>query len=481
MITFAYDQNGEKIRQPSFSGQRAECPICKGTLIGKCGEINVWHWAHEDGTECDTWKEFQNKQTKWHLDWKAKFPLDWQEVRVEEDGKIHIADIKTSSGLVIEFQNSSISTFTIRERENFYKNMIWVVNAKNFNITKKSEVKSSLRNVDDKTSYYLDELQDYYAKEVEQIENELNINKWEIDEMTSLIADKIKTLFRLKKTNKEAYIADEIKRVENSSSLSSVFIENIKIKKQYLQTFENIKKLQNEIDSCEKELLEINKFKDFIIDNKTFKIVKYEQISPQNFHVARAISKENRNALFPEIKEFKTELNFRYFSAHKNKYDFFVDPTSKINFCKDGIEDRKKSIESIEHSQMMLKQSIANECERELKYKIEKIEKEIKNLNKERSELISKNKIREEQQANIYEIRDKNIREEKRKINENRFKIMREKKGLYRFIWKHERKSWKEASKKIYLDFEDDYLYELVGERQLKRIEVIPFLEQYLK
>jgi hypothetical protein len=43
------------------------------------------------------------------------------------DGTRHVADIKTDTGLVVEFQRSHLSTVERREREAFYDDMIWVV------------------------------------------------------------------------------------------------------------------------------------------------------------------------------------------------------------------------------------------------------------------------------------------------------------------------------------------------------------------
>jgi hypothetical protein len=45
---------------------------------------------------------------------------------------IHRADIVTPSGLVIELQHSSIPVDEITERERFYQNMIWLIDAESF-------------------------------------------------------------------------------------------------------------------------------------------------------------------------------------------------------------------------------------------------------------------------------------------------------------------------------------------------------------
>ncbi len=44
----------------------------------------------------------------------------------------HRADVRTPTGLVIEFQNSPITPEDILERERFYGRMLWVFNAAEF-------------------------------------------------------------------------------------------------------------------------------------------------------------------------------------------------------------------------------------------------------------------------------------------------------------------------------------------------------------
>lgn len=106
--------------------QNAICPICRNNVIAKCGNINIHHWAHKSKTECDNWWE---NETSWHRNWKNNFPDDWQEyvMHGSVNSEKHVADIKTSNNLVIEFQHSSIKPEERVARENFYRNMIWVV------------------------------------------------------------------------------------------------------------------------------------------------------------------------------------------------------------------------------------------------------------------------------------------------------------------------------------------------------------------
>jgi hypothetical protein len=51
---------------------------------------------------------------------------------VAPDGEIHRADIKTPTGIVVEIQHSSISDEERSSREEFYKNIVWVIDGRGF-------------------------------------------------------------------------------------------------------------------------------------------------------------------------------------------------------------------------------------------------------------------------------------------------------------------------------------------------------------
>lgn len=109
--------------QPSLSGK---CPVCDQAMIAKCGEVNIWHWAHKGRRACDPWWE---NETEWHRAWKGQFPESWQEIVHQADsGEKHIADVKTGHGWVIEFQHSYLKPEERRSRDAFYPKLAWVVN-----------------------------------------------------------------------------------------------------------------------------------------------------------------------------------------------------------------------------------------------------------------------------------------------------------------------------------------------------------------
>lgn len=123
IMRFAYVDGIKKEAEPKLEGV---CPVCGEAVIAKCGKVKVNHWAHKAKTECDKWWE---SETTWHRMWKDYFSKEWQEVIMynEETGEKHIADVRTQHGITIEFQHSFIQDEERKSREDFYKNLFWVV------------------------------------------------------------------------------------------------------------------------------------------------------------------------------------------------------------------------------------------------------------------------------------------------------------------------------------------------------------------
>lgn len=114
------------VRTEPAKGLKGTCPVCGSDVIAKCGDVKVHHWAHKGSRNCDPWWE---NETEWHRAWKDNFDTNWQEIILLDQitGEKHIADVRTAHGLVIEFQHSHIEPYERKKREDFYKNMIWVV------------------------------------------------------------------------------------------------------------------------------------------------------------------------------------------------------------------------------------------------------------------------------------------------------------------------------------------------------------------
>jgi competence protein CoiA len=113
------------IRQEATTGSRGTCPGCGSSTLAKCGLKRLHHWAHVTTAVCDRWWE---PETEWHRAWKNLFPTEWQEIHHRAaDGEVHIADVRTGSGTVVEFQHSAITPQERGSREAFYDPMIWIV------------------------------------------------------------------------------------------------------------------------------------------------------------------------------------------------------------------------------------------------------------------------------------------------------------------------------------------------------------------
>ncbi|WP_285008251.1 competence protein [Pedobacter faecalis] len=87
-------------------------------------------------------------ESAWHKGWKDLFPESYREVSFPDKllGDLHRADIFTSCGTTLEFQNSPISLDELRSREAFYPKLVWVLNGKKF---KGFKILKHLPDVDD--------------------------------------------------------------------------------------------------------------------------------------------------------------------------------------------------------------------------------------------------------------------------------------------------------------------------------------------
>ena len=118
-----------KIKIKAIPNGIGYCPYCKQQLIPKCGMIKVWHWAHKANYDCDSWSE---GETIWHINWKKVVKPENCEVIITRGNKTHRADIVNRLGRVIELQHSSISLKKILERQDFYKFIYWLFDARKF-------------------------------------------------------------------------------------------------------------------------------------------------------------------------------------------------------------------------------------------------------------------------------------------------------------------------------------------------------------
>jgi competence protein CoiA len=121
-MLYAYVDNH---RVEAAPGSRGKCLNCGQEVVAKCGTQRIWHWAHKGKLPCPYERE---AETLWHRNWKSKFPSSWCESQyIDANGERHIADVRTTHGLVIEFQHSHLDHSERASRERAYSNLAWVV------------------------------------------------------------------------------------------------------------------------------------------------------------------------------------------------------------------------------------------------------------------------------------------------------------------------------------------------------------------
>jgi hypothetical protein len=111
-------------RREALHGLTGTCQACHVVMTPKCGSIRMAYWSHPPGAFKHHWEP----ETEWHRAWKNAFPEDCQEIpHRAADGELHIADVKTPHGRVLEFQHSSLPDDERRARERIYDPMYWIV------------------------------------------------------------------------------------------------------------------------------------------------------------------------------------------------------------------------------------------------------------------------------------------------------------------------------------------------------------------
>ncbi|MFI1772756.1 hypothetical protein [Thalassobellus citreus] len=125
-MIYALNKENKRIRANSL-GEIGVCQFCKSSLITTKNINSLFYWHHQSAyTNCDKW---YNSICEWHNEWVSNFPIEWQEIIIKKDQRKHIADIKLPNEVVLMLQNSKITSEKIKEKEDFFVNLIWVFNS----------------------------------------------------------------------------------------------------------------------------------------------------------------------------------------------------------------------------------------------------------------------------------------------------------------------------------------------------------------
>lgn len=492
-MRFGVDINGNRIKP--YPQGKAMCPLCNEPLIAHCGEIYLWHWQHRSERECDPWQEHE---TEWHRSWKSKFPKNWQEVIMEDkSGEKHIADVKTGKNTIIEFQNSSISSSTIRIREAFYKRMIWVINAESFkdNFKIRSKVNMQLKDLNNKYSYSENYASYFYNADIKKIQGYIHEEEHKIrSNMHNIKNLKNQILNYSKKLSEISSFLERVLRTWNTSisAKEQLNYDDSKIinslRKDYCANTQGIYRTIAKHSKERKEAVErlnyINGLEDFVLEGVQSKIISYININIKNLAKIKVIHNSERNSLFPKVLGIKNETEYQIYGYKKDHYIFITDLSSVVSNNKNKIDQIDAIVRDLENQITQLRPLLTNELTSIFNLEIKQFNEQINNLENDMytsSEKIMNYKLNEQMIiAELDEEEEKSKKIIKRDLEEKKSKIMQENKGKYNFEWRHERKTWKAAKMPIYFDIGKDYLFLKTSDGTFKKVTNTEFMNHYL-
>lgn len=475
--------------QPSV---RAECQLCETELYAACGEIQRWHWRHVNKKDCDPWYSYKSD---WHIDWQNKFPESWREVVINKNGVKHIADIQTLKKIVIEFQHSSISTYQIRERESFYQNMLWVINAQEFkdNFRIRSNVNSKLRNLEQEKRYEETVIQD-------ELDDEIKSKKTQIKDLERTIKDnqyKIEQLkdqkdkYRSTLIDIDNFVQNEI--IENWAKLHGFWDYNfndflrpleVELKLQTHDITIEIQKSKQLIKEKKNLLDSINELLDTEIEGKQFKLVNYNQLNSKNYHKSIVINKVTLNTFFPEITKFNSEQDFLRYKYLQDKFEFAIDPEETIDQLRNELFNIDKNLQSQTKKLTSIKSKLIDTLSKSIQLELNELNKKevvLKKANLGQTELyeLKKKNLLEIENSKSLKIK-KEIQKLEKEYKQHEIEIKITNKGRYTYSWKHERKTWRAANCLILFDVGEDYLFERTADGHFKKVFITDFLKEHL-
>ena len=485
-LQFANDENGNRIK-PSPRG-RGFCPICEGPMIAKCGEIYRWHWQHDRERNCDSWKEHE---TAWHRAWKEIFPESWREIIIERNGEKHIADVLTKYDTVIEFQNSPISVNTILVRESFYKNMLWVINAKSFstNFSIRSKVSQKLMRLEEsykhdlKNFYSLESRDPVYNKKIFDLERDKESYKRIQEQEEQKLKDLTQSLESLNDIVSKTIISWEKEIYQNFSIFGMSEISE-RHKSDFKDKTIKINLIKSQVTLLERNLNEIENMNTYQYLGIKYVLVNYERLNVDMIERSIIILKSNMDTIFPTILKFQNKLDFLTYKYKADKYLFAVDTTKTIEKITGDIT-RLNS----EYHELQIKFPDYHNClsldfekfiQNELKSNEKRFYEASENEMKVQTEIFTLEIEKNESDAELETFYSKQKEEEKLEYEKEKGRIMRTYKGQYTFLWKRERKSWSETTCPVYFDIGEDYLFERTGPNSLTKISIETFMERYL-
>ncbi len=471
-MLLAIDESGERISP--YKGGVAKCSICNSKVIAVCGIINIHHWRHEINPNCDPWQEHE---TEWHRSWKNEFPKDWQEIVVKENDEIHRADVKTPNGLVLELQNSSILAPIIQEREAFYKNMIWLINADSFkdNFEIYSKVNSKL-----------DEIKNYY-KQYDYSSSNWYVNSLE-EELASLIPERDRLIRMV--DSKESLFINYSMDLDNFDFVFSKTMSinnqhgNFTHENQHIQEIKeykaNLQLRKTDKENINKKIKLIQSFEFAKINGyEKYRYVDFKLVNASSFNKCKVVKIDSINQLFPEIVSINSELSFNSYSNRRDVL-LLMNLEDDLRNCFEKCIEYNGRISNLHYLINQKTEDVKTELEKYLKEKTEKYKIEFERAKNELSNIQFRieskateiHTVHEEIENSNKELREQHLKEKIDKEIAAKKKL----KGQYVYHWKHKRKSWDFSKNKLFLDF-DTHIFQIKSNTNLVKMSKEEFIE----
>ncbi|RYZ27080.1 MAG: hypothetical protein EOO10_13775 [Chitinophagaceae bacterium] len=452
--------NGER-SHPAQKGETGTCPFCGQPLKAAFGEIYAKHWRHVRVQECDSWQE---GETDWHLCWKNNFPKEWQEVILVKGGEKHIADVLTADGLIIEFQNSSITPETIRIREQFYQNMVWIVNAQSF------EQSFQMQNLEEEALQALrqtmeTELQVFRSKYADR----LRFIDLEIERLQTKQQYSLQSLTREKSAlqgiqNQEGTVKEYGKRLNDAMAIIDASVEEgsnlFTIEFDYYQKVipyqREVAKAEEELKSIQDKVKELKNATDCMVQNFTYKDVPYSLLNPENFAVVKVLQKDKANTMFVELESIPSRTAFYAYQYKQEATKFLIPSEQTAAIWEKELQDveakwteAKAALSAYnEKAKRDMADSATFVGERLIK-SIALRESAVKQLFfEEQTYLRDKEKIQLEAAKEEVAI----LAKQQSTVAMEAEKIKSELSGKFSYYWKRERTCWQEAKRPVYFD-----------------------------
>lgn len=387
-------------------GAVGQCQICGNQVKAYCGKINVWHWRHKNLPDCDS---FYEPMSKWHKNWQNQFPEEWREVVLERKGVKHFADIFTLNGLVIEFQHSSISPEKIKEREDFYIKMIWVVDAIDF--------KKNMK------------IRDIYNEQIS----------------------------KLKRKFSRRLLTEQISQ-EIDSEINYIILEINQLEGQRIRDPRTLKSKKNTLSIYKKLLKNLDEY------------LLYEAF-PIWLRNGRVLYEYSDNLDMNEVEIRKQIINLQLQgNTPQEKLEILINETQEKN------SNKKKLLQEIyKEVKCIFLEGLPSLIEMKM-LEIEKIKLALPKIDEEiNSRKLDLESLKETKDSRVSDF----LAEKTLEYNLEIKKIKDEYSDLFSYEWKYERRSWNSASRPIFLDMGDDYLFEMKPNSLLKRISKTHFISNY--